>query len=73
MDASEVALQELREYTRTLGKSLESAEGTTIGETADDSDETIHIFSLASGHLYEKFLKMMMLSVSGAEMQSAYR
>jgi len=26
-------------------------------------DETIHIFSLASGHLYERFLKIMMLSV----------
>ena len=27
------------------------------------SGETIHIFSLASGHLYERFLKIMMLSV----------
>lgn len=27
-------------------------------------DETIHIFSVASGHLYERFLRMMMLSVS---------
>jgi hypothetical protein len=26
-------------------------------------DDTIHIFSLASGHLYERFLKIMMLSV----------
>ena len=25
--------------------------------------ETIHIFSVASGHLYERFLKIMMLSV----------
>ena len=28
-----------------------------------NSDETIHVFSLASGHLYERFLKIMMLSV----------
>lgn len=27
-------------------------------------DETIHVFSLASGHLYERFLKIMMLSVA---------
>ncbi|EGG15034.1 glycosyltransferase [Cavenderia fasciculata] len=27
------------------------------------SNETIHIFSVASGHLYERFLKIMMLSV----------
>ena len=73
MDASEVALQELREYTRTLGKSLESVKGAKVSEADSGSDETIHIFSLASGHLYEKFLKMMMLSVSGAEIQSAYR
>lgn len=25
--------------------------------------ETINVFSLASGHLYERFLKIMMLSV----------
>jgi len=27
------------------------------------SNETIHVFSLASGHLYERFLKIMILSV----------
>ena len=26
-------------------------------------DETIHIYSVASGHLYERFLKIMMLSI----------
>ena len=31
-------------------------------ESAREAD-TIHIFSLASGHLYERFLKIMMLSV----------
>ena len=29
----------------------------------NDSD-TIHVFSLASGHLYERFLKIMMLTVT---------
>jgi UDP-glucose:glycoprotein glucosyltransferase len=27
------------------------------------SNETVHVFSLASGHLYERFLRIMMLSV----------
>jgi UDP-glucose:glycoprotein glucosyltransferase len=27
------------------------------------ANETIHVFSIASGHLYERFLKIMMLSV----------
>ncbi|XP_028131393.1 UDP-glucose:glycoprotein glucosyltransferase [Diabrotica virgifera virgifera] len=29
----------------------------------DESDEKLNIFSLASGHLYERFLRIMMLSV----------
>jgi UDP-glucose:glycoprotein glucosyltransferase len=29
-----------------------------------DEKDYIHIFSLASGHLYERFLKIMMLSVT---------
>jgi UDP-glucose:glycoprotein glucosyltransferase len=31
--------------------------------TEEDGDERINIFSLASGHLYERFLRIMMLSV----------
>lgn len=31
--------------------------------TEEDADERINIFSLASGHLYERFLRIMMLSV----------
>jgi UDP-glucose:glycoprotein glucosyltransferase len=31
--------------------------------TTKDAGETINVFSLASGHLYERFLKIMMLSV----------
>lgn len=30
----------------------------------NSSDEVIHVFSLATGHLYERFLKIMMLSVT---------
>ena len=30
----------------------------------DDDEEVIHVFSLATGHLYERFLKIMMLSVT---------
>ena len=33
------------------------------GSNGDKSGETIHIFSLASGHLYERFLRIMMQSV----------
>jgi len=29
-----------------------------------EKDDTIHVFSLATGHLYERFLKIMMLSVT---------
>lgn len=32
-------------------------------DDSDDQDEKLNIFSLASGHLYERFLKIMMLSV----------
>lgn len=31
--------------------------------TDDDEDETVNIFSVASGHLYERFLRIMMVSV----------
>lgn len=33
------------------------------GSSDKTSDETINIFSVASGHLYERFLRIMMLSV----------
>lgn len=31
---------------------------------SSNDDEVIHVFSLATGHLYERFLKIMMLSVT---------
>lgn len=33
------------------------------GSPDKSSDETINIFSVASGHLYERFLRIMMLTV----------
>ncbi|XP_046423993.1 UDP-glucose:glycoprotein glucosyltransferase isoform X1 [Neodiprion fabricii] len=35
----------------------------TAAEESEDKDEKLNIFSLASGHLYERFIKIMMLSV----------
>ena len=33
------------------------------GAPASADDDTVHVFSLASGHLYERFLRIMMVSV----------
>ena len=33
-------------------------------QESDDDDDVINVFSLATGHLYERFLKIMMLSVT---------
>jgi UDP-glucose:glycoprotein glucosyltransferase len=41
----------------------ESIETPEEEEVIQKENDTIHIFSLASGHLYERFLKAMMLSV----------
>lgn len=43
------------------GKTVESAD--VANDVEARSGETINIFSLASGHLYERFMKLMMLSV----------
>lgn len=34
------------------------------GQIVANKNETVHVFSLATGHLYERMLKIMMLSVS---------
>ena len=39
-----------------------SSDGKMIGSNSDE--DVIHVFSLATGHLYERFLKIMMLSVT---------
>ena len=33
-------------------------------KASDDEEDVVHVFSLATGHLYERFLKIMMLSVT---------
>ncbi|CCI43606.1 unnamed protein product [Albugo candida] len=40
-----------------------SAAPISTDKAMEDSKDTIHVFSLATGHLYERFLKIMMLSV----------
>eukprot|EP01127_Copromyxa_protea_P006448 TRINITY_DN1631_c0_g1_i1.p1 TRINITY_DN1631_c0_g1~~TRINITY_DN1631_c0_g1_i1.p1 ORF type:complete len:1488 (-),score=376.84 TRINITY_DN1631_c0_g1_i1:19-4482(-) len=66
-----VRKREGREHL-SLFQSLTKEDFETEGEEAafkqiekvkTEDEETIHIFSLASGHLYERFLKIMMLSV----------
>ncbi|CAN0543936.1 unnamed protein product, partial [Ectocarpus sp. 12 AP-2014] len=38
-------------------------EGVGVGEANGGEAERLHVFSLATGHLYERFLKVMMMSV----------
>lgn len=46
------------------GGIFDSISRTFTGGTKDaDADKTLNIFSVASGHLYERFLRIMMLSV----------
>lgn len=45
-----------------LWSSITSTFGGGSGST-EDEDEVVNIFSLASGHLYERFIRIMMLSV----------
>lgn len=40
-----------------------SITSTFTSGAAEDQDETVNIFSVASGHLYERFLRIMMVSV----------
>ena len=35
-----------------------------LASAVNEEDGKIHIFSLATGHLYERLLRIMMLSVS---------
>ncbi len=45
-------------------KGFEDAELFDEDNELDSDDDTINVFSLATGHLYERFLKIMMLSVT---------
>ena len=48
----------------SLSNKLFGGAGKGAGDGEADDDETVHVFSLATGHLYERLLKIMMLSVS---------
>uniref|UniRef100_A0A674F3N0 UDP-glucose ceramide glucosyltransferase-like 1 n=1 Tax=Salmo trutta TaxID=8032 RepID=A0A674F3N0_SALTR len=48
-------------FTRYL--SLRFTGGVKTEESKQEKDDVINIFSVASGHLYERFLRIMMLSV----------
>jgi UDP-glucose:glycoprotein glucosyltransferase len=49
--------------TASVGSSVTITAGSS-DSSSDSKLETVHVFSLASGHLYERVLKVMMLSVS---------
>lgn len=51
------------EKVDSMWNSISSMFGRQEVKTAD-SNETIHVFSLATGHVYERLLRIMMLSVS---------
>ena len=58
---------ELDEKRQAAGDGTNQAEVTDAGSArarlTERSGETIHVFSVASGYLYERFVKIMMLSV----------
>ncbi|XP_076640007.1 UDP-glucose-glycoprotein glucosyltransferase [Colletes latitarsis] len=60
-DKAEVDLLSEDEKSSSLWNSISRTFAKT--DDGDDQDEKLNIFSLASGHLYERFLKIMMLSV----------
>ncbi|XP_057663509.1 UDP-glucose:glycoprotein glucosyltransferase [Diorhabda carinulata] len=45
------------------GNGIWSSIASSFKSSEDEQDEKLNIFSLASGHLYERFLRIMMLSV----------
>eukprot|EP00339_Tiarina_fusa_P005414 CAMPEP_0116998200 /NCGR_PEP_ID=MMETSP0472-20121206/1356_1 /TAXON_ID=693140 ORGANISM="Tiarina fusus, Strain LIS" /NCGR_SAMPLE_ID=MMETSP0472 /ASSEMBLY_ACC=CAM_ASM_000603 /LENGTH=505 /DNA_ID=CAMNT_0004697283 /DNA_START=146 /DNA_END=1663 /DNA_ORIENTATION=- len=62
-----VSRSEMLMVKRKAGMAKESlfAKSKDISTKDDDKDEdVVHVFSLATGHLYERFLKIMMLSVT---------
>ncbi|KAA0156433.1 hypothetical protein FNF29_01225 [Cafeteria roenbergensis] len=66
-EAAEVALQASQETSRGFWGSVRSFFGGKASASSTavaGKDDRIHVFSLASGHLYERFLKIMMLSVT---------
>uniref|UniRef100_A0A8C9WFD8 UDP-glucose ceramide glucosyltransferase-like 1 n=1 Tax=Scleropages formosus TaxID=113540 RepID=A0A8C9WFD8_SCLFO len=49
--------------TKGLWESMRSITGQPTSEEAEKKEDVLNIFSVASGHLYERFLRIMMLSV----------
>jgi UDP-glucose:glycoprotein glucosyltransferase len=47
----------------SIGNMFKSNGGSVSSVGKPGGNDTIHVFSLATGHLYERFLKIMMLSV----------
>ena len=47
----------------SFGSSSSSSSSSTSNKLEDATDDTINIFSVASGHLYERLLRIMMISV----------
>jgi UDP-glucose:glycoprotein glucosyltransferase len=50
-------------FWKNLKSSIFGQEGGVVKSEGNGDDDTIHVFSLATGHLYERFLRIMMLSV----------
>ena len=48
---------------RALSGSFGSERGAASDQEVDEDEETVHIFSLASGQLYERLLKVMVMGV----------
>ena len=46
------------------GSSTKEKEKDVLSAAVNEEDGKIHIFSLATGHLYERLLRIMMLSVT---------
>lgn len=47
-----------------FGKQKSSSSSSSSAVVKHEDDDKIHVFSLASGHMYERLLRIMMLSVS---------
>ncbi|XP_029640881.2 LOW QUALITY PROTEIN: UDP-glucose:glycoprotein glucosyltransferase 1-like [Octopus sinensis] len=60
---NEELLKDDEDESMGIWDSISSSFGGGKKEKKEDKDSTLNIFSLASGHLYERFLRIMMLSV----------
>lgn len=65
-DGSSSASETEQEEASGVWSALSSVWGSTGAKASSTivQNETVHVFSLATGHLYERMLKIMMLSVT---------